>query len=313
VPNTLTAISFLPRRMLLASATALSLLGAQAHAADKVPVTASFSILGDLVRSVGGGRVAVTTLVGPNEDAHVFEPKPKDAKALLNSKLLVTNGLGFEPWADKLARSANYKGEVVVASRDVKTRQVSDAKKHADHGDADPHAWQNPNNVVLYVRHIAVGLSKADPDGAVIYQSNAESYVKELVALDTWAKAQFAAIPLDKRKVITSHDAFGYLAAQYGVQFLAPQGVNTDAEPSAKQVAQLIAQIKREKIRAVFVENMSNPKLLAQLSKDAGATVGASLYADALSAPEQPGATYLQMMRHNITQLVAGMKQNDGR
>ena len=313
MPNTLTAISFLPRRMLLASATALSLLGAQAHAADKVPVTASFSILGDLVRSVGGGRVAVTTLVGPNEDAHVFEPKPKDAKALLNSKLLVTNGLGFEPWADKLARSANYKGEVVVASRDVKTRQVSDAKKHADHGDADPHAWQNPNNVVLYVRHIAVGLSKADPDGAVIYQSNAESYVKELVALDTWAKAQFAAIPLDKRKVITSHDAFGYLAAQYGVQFLAPQGVNTDAEPSAKQVAQLIAQIKREKIRAVFVENMSNPKLLAQLSKDAGATVGASLYADALSAPEQPGATYLQMMRHNITQLVAGMKQNDGR
>jgi zinc/manganese transport system substrate-binding protein len=313
VPNTLTAISFLPRRMLLASATALSLLGAQAHAADKVPVTASFSILGDLVRSVGGGRVAVTTLVGPNEDAHVFEPKPKDAKALLNSRLLVTNGLGFEPWADKLARSANYKGEVVVASRDVKTRQVSDAKKHADHGDADPHAWQNPNNVVLYVRHIAVGLAKADPDGAVIYQSNAESYVKELVALDTWAKAQFAAIPLDKRKVITSHDAFGYLAAQYGVQFLAPQGVNTDAEPSAKQVAQLIAQIKREKIRAVFVENMSNPKLLAQLSKDAGATVGASLYADALSAPEQPGATYLQMMRHNITQLVAGMKQNDGR
>ena len=313
MPNTLTAISFLPRRMLLASATALSLLGAQAHAADKVPVTASFSILGDLVRSVGGGRVAVTTLVGPNEDAHVFEPKPKDAKALLNSRLLVTNGLGFEPWADKLARSANYKGEVVVASRDVKTRQVSDAKKHADHGDADPHAWQNPNNVVLYVRHIAVGLAKADPDGAVIYQSNAESYVKELVALDTWAKAQFAAIPLDKRKVITSHDAFGYLAAQYGVQFLAPQGVNTDAEPSAKQVAQLIAQIKREKIRAVFVENMSNPKLLAQLSKDAGATVGASLYADALSAPEQPGATYLQMMRHNITQLVAGMKQNDGR
>jgi zinc/manganese transport system substrate-binding protein len=166
---------------------------------------------------------------------------------------------------------------------------------------------------VLYVRHIAVGLSKADPDGAVIYQSNAESYVKELVALDTWAKAQFAAIPLDKRKVITSHDAFGYLAAQYGVQFLAPQGVNTDAEPSAKQVAQLIAQIKREKIRAVFVENMSNPKLLAQLSKDAGATVGTSLYADALSAPGQPGATYLQMMRHNITQLVAGMKQNGGR
>ena len=311
--NTFTTASFLSRRMLLASATALSLLGAQAHAADKVPVTVSFSILGDLVQAVGAERVTVTTLVGPNEDAHVFEPKPQDAKALLNSRLLVTNGLGFEPWADKLARSANYKGEVVVASKDVKTRQVSDAKKHAGHSDTDPHAWQNPNNVVLYVRHIAASLAKVDPSGSAYYQANAEDYVKELAALDTWAKAQFAAIPLDKRKVITSHDAFGFLAAQYGVQFLAPQGVNTDAEPSAKQVARLIAQIKREKIRAVFVENMSNPKLVAQLSKDAGATVGASLYADALSSPGQPGATYLQMMRHNITQLVAGMKKNDGR
>ena len=311
--NTLTTATFRPRRFLLASACALSLLGTQVDAADKIPVTASFSILGDLVRAVGGERVAVTTLVGPNEDAHVFEPKPTDVKTILASKLVVTNGLGFEPWAGKLTQAAGYRGETVVASKDVKTRPLSEAKKHADHGNTDPHAWQNPNNVVLYVRNIAAGLAKADPDGAAIYQANAEDYVKELVALDTWAKAQFAAIPLDKRKVITSHDAFGYLAAQYGVQFLAPQGVNTDAEPSAKQVAQLIVQIKREKIRAVFVENMSNPKLVAQLSKDAGATVGASLYADALSAPGQPGATYLQMMRHNVTQLVAGMKQNDGR
>ena len=310
VLHILIVISFLSRRVLLASATALSLLGAPAYAADKVPVTASFSILGDLVHAVGGERVAVTTLVGPNEDAHVFEPKPQDAKALLNSRLLVTNGLGFEPWASKLARSANYKGEVVVASKDVKTRQVSDGKKHAGHGGTDPHAWQNPNNVVLYVRNIAAGLAKADPDGAAFYQANAESYVKELVALDTWAKAQFDAIPLDQRKVITSHDAFGYLAAHYGVQFLAPQGVNTEAEPSAKHVAQLIAQIKREKIRAVFVENMSSPKLVAQLSKDSGITVGANLYADALSAKGQSGPTYLEMMRHNVTHLVAGMTQN---
>ena len=311
--NTLTANSFLHRRMLLVGATALSMLGLQAHAADKVPVTASFSILGDLVRAVGGERVVVTTLVGSNEDAHAFEPRPQDAKALLNSKLLVTNGLGFEPWADKLAQSAGYKGDVVVASKDVTTRQVPDAKQHAGHGETDPHAWQNPNNVVLYVRNIAAGLARVDPSGSAFYQANADGYVKELVALDTWAKAQFAAIPVDKRKVITSHDAFGYFAAQYGVQFLAPQGVNTSAEPSAMQVGQLIAQIKREKIRAVFVENMSSPKLLAQLSKDAGTTPGASLYVDALSAHGQPGATYLQMMRHNITQLAAGMKQNGGR
>ena len=302
----------LPRRFLLASATALALLGSHAHAADKLPVTASFSILGDLVRVVGGDRVVVTTLVGANEDAHVFEAKPSDAKTLLASKLVVLNGLGFEPWAGKLLKSSGYKGESVTAAKGVKTRHMEEEKGHAGHAheETDPHAWQNPNNVVLYVRNIAAGLAKVDAAGAATYQANAEAYVKELQALDAWAKAQIATIPASKRKVITSHDAFGYFAAQYGVKFLAPQGVNTETEPSAKQVAQLIKQIQREKIRAVFVENMSNPKLIAQLSKDAGATLGASLYADALSTAEQPGATYLQKMRHNVTQLVAGMAQN---
>ena len=288
----------LPRRLLLAGATALALLGGHAHAADKVPVVASFSILGDIVRVVGGDRVAVTTLVGPDEDAHVFAPKPADAKTVLGAKLLVNNGLGFEPWANKLAKSAGYKGEVVVASRGVKTLP------------SDPHAWQNPDNVVTYSRNIAAALSKVDPAGATTYQANAEAYVKELQALDAWAQTQIAAIPAPKRKVITSHDAFGYLAARYGIAFLAPQGVNTETEPSAKQVAQLIRQIQREKIRAVFVENMSNPQLLAQLAKDTGVTVGASLYADALSSADKPGATYLQMMRHNVTQLIAGMGLN---
>jgi zinc/manganese transport system substrate-binding protein len=299
----------LPRRFLMASATALALFGtcATANAADPLPVTASFSILGDLVRVVGGDRVAVTTLVGADEDAHVFEPKPSDAKGILGSKLLVTNGLGFEPWAGKLVKSAGYKGETVIASKGVKGRTMADDHGHSE---SDPHAWQNPNNVVLYVRNIAAGLSRVDPAGAPAYQANTEAYVKELQALDVWAKEQFAAIPADKRKVITSHDAFGYFAAHYQAKFLAPQGVSTEAEPSAKQVAQLIRQIQREKIKAVFVENMSNPKLLAQLSKDAGATVGAALYADALSAPDELGATYLQMMRHNVTQLAAGMKLN---
>ena len=301
------APSSLPRRFLLASATALALLGTPAHAADPLPVTASFSILGDLVRVVGAEWVAVTTLVGPDEDAHVFEPKPSDVKTILGSKLLVTNGLGFEPWAGKLAKSAGYKGEFVIASKGVKGRAMADEHGHAE---SDPHAWQDPNNVVLYVRNIATGLSRVDPGGASAYQANAEAYVKELQTLDAWAKEQFAAIPAEKRKVITSHDAFGYFAAHYGIKFLAPQGVSTEAEPSAKQVAQLIRQLQREKIKAVFVENMTNPKLLAQLSKDAGVTVGAALYADALSAPDKPGSTYLQMVRHNVTQLAAGMKLN---
>lgn len=308
-------LAALPRRFLLASVTAFALLGSHAHAAEKLPVTASFSILGDLVRVVGGDRVAVTTLVGANEDAHVFEAKPSDAKTLLASKLVVLNGLGFEPWAGKLLKSSGYQGETVTAAKGVKARAMQEDKGHGAHAghaheETDPHAWQNSNNVALYVRNIAAGLAKVDAAGAATYQANAEAYVKELQALDAWAQAQIATIPADKRKVITSHDAFGYFAAQYGVKFLAPQGVNTEAEPSAKQVAQLIKQIQREKIRAVFVENMSNPKLIAQLSKDAGATLGASLYADALSTADQPGATYLQMMRHNVTQLVAGMKRN---
>lgn len=296
----------LPRRFLLASATALALLGSTTFAAEKLPVTASFSILGDIVRVVGGDRVTVTTLVGPGEDAHMFEPKPTDVKTILASKLVVSNGLGFEPWAGKLIKSAGYKGEALVAAKGVKTRQL----KEDGHDATDPHAWQNPNNVVLYARNIAAALSKVDAAGASTYQANAEAYVKELQTLDAWAKEQFAAIPAPKRKVITSHDAFGYFAAQYGITFLAPRGVNADTEPSAKQVAQLIQQIQREKIRAVFVENMSDPKLIAQLSKDAGAKVGATLFVDALSGPDKPGDTYLKMMRHNVTALVAGMKLN---
>jgi zinc/manganese transport system substrate-binding protein len=277
-----------------------------AGAVEKLPVVASFSILGDLVSIVGGDRVTVTTLVAADSDAHIFEPKPADVKRIAQAKLLVVNGLGFEPWAAKLAQSADYKGQTVVASQGIQPLSTTqDGKKSTD-----PHAWQNPRNVITYVRNIAAALSKLDPAGAVQFQGHSEAYVKELEALDTWATAQFAALPQAKRKVITSHDAFGYFAAQYQITFFAPQGMSTETEPSAKQVAHLIRQIKVEKIKAVFVENMTNPKLLAQLAKDAGVVPGPALYADALSSADKPAASYLQMMRHNITQLAAGMRLN---
>ena len=223
------------------------------------------------------------------------------------------SGLGFEPWAQKLAKSAGYKGITVAASQGIKTRQMPAEKGHHDHqhhDDADPHAWQNPLHVITYVRNISAALSQADPAGTATYQRNTEAYVKELQALDQWTRAQLTPLTQAQRKVITSHDAFGYLAAQYQISFLAPQAVSTDSEPSAKDVASLIRQIKRDKVKAVFVENMSNPKLLAQLAKDAGVTVGATLYVDALSGPTEPGATYLKMMTHNVRQLVNGMRQN---
>jgi zinc/manganese transport system substrate-binding protein len=302
------------RNLLALFMSCAAMLSGNSWAADKLAVTASFSILGDLVRVVGGERVSVTNLVGPNEDAHVFEAKPSDAKSLLQSRLLVSNGLGFDSWAQVLARSVDYKGMALLASKGLKplTEAAKPAVKGHDHshGEADPHAWQNPNNVVLYVRNIAAALSQLDPASASTYQANADAYVKELQALDAWAKAQFNAIPAAQRKVITSHDAFGYLAAHYKITFLSPQGISTEAQPSAKDVAQLITQIQREKIRAVFLENMSNQRLLTQLSQDAGTAVGGKLYADALSSPDQPGASYLLMMRHNVNQLVAGMRLN---
>lgn len=296
-------------KLLVTGIASVALLSSASFAADKLPVIASFSILGDLVRVVGGERVSVTTLVGPDEDAHVFEPKPADVKAIAQTRLLVTNGLGFEPWAQKIVKSAGYQGQSVVASQGVKPRQLPAEKGH-QHAETDPHAWQDPGNVVLYVRNIAAALAKADPAGTSVYQANSEAYAKELQAVDAEAKTQIAAIPAAKRKVITSHDAFGYFGAHYGIKFLAPQGISTEAEPSAKEVAQLIRQIKQENIKAVFVENMSNPTLLAQLSKDAGVTMGPGLYVDALSKADGPADSYLKLMRHNVTKLVAGMKQN---
>ena len=295
----------------IAFAAGLLCASAISTAANKLPVLASFSILGDLVRVVGGDRVTVTTLVGPDEDAHVFEPKPSNAKTLLQARLLVVNGLGFEPWAQKLTRAAGYQGQTLVASQGVAARAMN-ATPGDGHGHlhADPHAWQNPLHVMQYVRNIATALSQLDPAGSASYQSRSDAYVQELQALDAMAKAQFAPLSASQRQVITTHDAFGYFGAQYGIRFLAPQGLSTDTEPSARQVAQLIRQIQRAKIRAVFIENMSNPKLLAQLSRDAGTTAGPTLYVDALSAPSGPAASYLLLMRHNITTLARGMAGN---
>jgi zinc/manganese transport system substrate-binding protein len=289
------------KRVLAALAVAAS-FGATAQ----VPVVTSFSILADLVQVVGGNRVVVTALVGPDEDAHVFEPKPADAKAILQAKLVVSNGLGFEPWMGKLVKSAGYKGASVIASTGVQPRKMQDD----GHTITDPHAWQNPANVIFYVSNIRKALEQLDPAGASTYAANTAAYVAELQTLDAWAQSQMVAIPAASRKVITSHDAFGYFAARYQLQFLAPQGMSTEGEASAKGVASLIRQIQREKIKAVFIENMANPKLLAQLAKEAGVTPGATLYADALSAPDQPGGTYLKMARHNVAALVAGLQKN---
>jgi len=271
--------------------------------ADPLRVVASFSVLGDLVHQVGGGHVSVTTLVGPNGDAHVFEPSPTNAKAVQAAGLVVTNGLGLEGWMARLFQATGYTGPVVTATDGVPPRTGFTEADH-DHGDhahggVDPHAWQNVANVKLYVANIAAGLVLADPAHAADYRAAAAAYTATLDGLDREVRAAFASVPPAERKVITSHDAFGYYGDAYGLTLLAPEGLNTDAEPSARAVAGLIGQIRKEGIKAIFIENMSDPRLIQRIARESGARVGGQLFSDALSPPDGPAATYLDMVRHN--------------
>ncbi len=293
------------RRALIAlfGLTALSLQAPLARAQNPAPIraVASFSILGDLVRQVGGDRVAVDVLVGPGADAHVFQPTPAQARVVGQADILFSNGLGFEGWMTRLLKTAGYRGRHVVASRGIQPIEGDDHHDH--HEEADPHAWQSVPNVMNYVGNIAKGLCEADPAGCELYQRNAVRYRAELEALDTDIRAQWKGIPVAQRKVITSHDAFGYYAKAYSVKFLAPQGVNTESEASAKGVARLIRQIKKEKIRALFVESISDPRLIAQIGRETGVQPAGELFSDSLSDASGTAPDYVSMMRHNTVAL----------
>ncbi|WP_098493571.1 metal ABC transporter substrate-binding protein [Collimonas sp. PA-H2] len=288
--------------------TALLAISSNTVAAARIPVVASFSILGDIVSTIGGERVTVLTLIGPDQDAHVFEPTPADVKAIARARLVVVNGLGFEGWMERLAGAAGYRGSLLVASTGVAARQRPGPGADAA-ARPDPHVWQDPANVMIYTRNIVAALSKLDPAGSAEYKLNGERYLRALADLDRWALLQFAAIPEQRRMAITSHDAFEYFGAHYGVRFLAAQGISTESEASARDIAALIRQIRQLDIKAVFFENMSNPQLLRQLSRDAGVTPGGKLYADALSAPDGPAPTYLRMMRYNISLILASLRR----
>ncbi|MEI6558391.1 MAG: zinc ABC transporter substrate-binding protein [Rhodospirillaceae bacterium] len=289
------------RRLAISAGLVVLILAAASGAAlaAPLPVVASFSVLGDLVQQVGGDRVRVTTLVGPDGDAHVFEPSPDDARAIQAARLVVINGLGLEGWISRLIRSSGYRGPVVVASAAVTPRRGGSGTGHAAEGGVDPHAWQNVANVKAYVRAIGEGLAAADPAGAAEYRAGAAAYLGRLEALDREVRAAFAAIDSARRKIITSHDAFGYFGDAYGLALLAPVGFGTESEPSARAVGGLIDQIRREGIRAIFIENMSDPRLIQQIARESGARVGGRLFSDALSAPGGPASTYLEMVRHN--------------
>ena len=293
--------------------TTIALLGfvVPVMANEPLPVVASFSILADMVKQVGGPHVEVTSLVGPNSDAHVFDPTPADAKRLAAAKLVVVNGLGFEGWLNRLVKSSGYKGPVLTASKGVKTIPMAESDHghgHAhSHAALDPHAWQSLPNARQYVENIRVALSAAMPAHSADFQSRTTDYLKQIDALEKSTQARIAAVPMERRRVITSHDAFGYFARAYKVTIYPLQGLSTASEPSAADVVRIVNEIKKNKVTAIFAENISDPRVLERVAKDTGAKIGGTLYADALSAPGTQADTYLKMFELNVSTIVAGI------
>lgn len=296
--------------------------------AESLKVVASFSIIADFAKNVGGDRVDITTLVGPNGDAHVYEPKPADAAAVAAADVVLVNGLQLEGFLQRLVEASGTKAPIVELSKGGEVLKIADEphpheedddddhaageaghaeggqhaheEGHHHHGEYDPHAWQSVRNAEVYVKNIADAFCAADAAGCDGYRANADAYGRKLEALDAEIRAAIAGIPADKRSIITSHDAFGYFEHDYGLAFLAPEGVSTESEASAADVAALIRQIRDDKASAIFVENITNPRLIEQIAGETGLKVGGELYSDALSDAGGPAATYIDMMRHNV-------------
>lgn len=293
------------RSIVLAAAMIGLVAGGPSRADDRINAVATFSILGDFVRNVGGNRLVVTTLVGPNGDAHVYEPSPADAKRLADAKIVFMNGLGFEGFMTRLVKASGTGAVVVVATKGIKPRQM-DHGDH-DHASIDPHAWQSVANAKIYVTNIRDALVTADPAGKAAYEANATTYLARLDALDAEVKDTVAKIPADRRRIISTHDAFGYFSQAYRVEFIAPQGVSTEAEVSAKEVARIITQVRKQKVPAVFLENVSDSRLVKRIAEETGAKIGGTLYSDALTDEKGDAPTYIDMVRHNIRALSAAL------
>ncbi len=295
------------RRLLLSAAIAAPLaLSAVPAFADTLKVVASFTVLGDVVSQVGGKHVKVVNLVGPNGDPHEFEPSPADAKNLKAAQVAFVSGEGLEGWMDRLITASGYKGKPVVVSDGVNTRTMDEDGKTV----TDPHVWNSPVNVKVWVANIEKALSAADPADAGAFKTNAEAYLQKLDAMNAYAHSKFDAVPADRRKVLTSHDAFGYFGREYNVSFLAPLGLSTETEASAADVAKLIEQIKAEGVKTYFLENSNDPRLVKQIAKATAAQPGGELYVESLSDAKGPAPTYEKMFRYNADQIAAAMAKS---
>jgi zinc/manganese transport system substrate-binding protein len=285
------------------------------EAAETMKVVATFSVIGDMVTNVAGERVHLVTLVGPGGDTELFKPSLADGKSVAEAKIVFMNDLNdnFEPWLEPLLKQVEFSGTKVVVSRGVKTFSSSEERaprsKSAEE-EIDQHAWLDPKNGVIYIRNIAAALAKSDPANAGFYRERAAAYIKELQALNVWAKAELAALPPTKRRVLTSHDSLQYLAKAYGITLLSINGWTNNSEPSAAQLARLAQQIRQEGIHALFLDSITDPRAMQQIAKETDASIGGILYGDALSKPGDEADTYLKMLRHDVSTLKAGMMKN---
>ena len=282
-----------------AAAALAAMLAGPTLAHAKISVVTSFTILADLAHNVGGDRIEVRSLVGPNSDVHSYVPSPADAKVLAGAKIVILNGLGLEGSTARFMSESAKGARAVIASAGVAPLRLR--------GEPDPHAWQSVANAKIYVINIRDALIEADPADRSTFEANAAAYLLRLDALDAEVKTALVTIPPDRRKLITTHDAFGYFGTAYGVEFIAPYGVSTEAEASARAVALVITQIRRERIPAVFLENITDPRLLERIARESGARLGGTLYSDALTGPEGPVPTYIDLIRHNVKQLVTAL------
>ncbi len=280
-------------------------LPVRAQTPAKLPVVATFSILADFAGNVGGDRIEVAALVGPDGDTHVYQPKPADARELGAARLIVVNGLGLEGWIDRLIKASGANAPVIVATKGINPQKMREEGRIG----LDPHAWQSIANAKIYVANIRDGLIAANPEGEAAYRANAQNYLGKLDALEAEVAGQIAKIPSGRRQIITTHDAFGYFGTAYGFRFIAPEGISTETEASARDVAKIIRQIKAQKIPAVFLENVTDPRLVRSIAAESGAKIGGTLYSDALSPPDGPASTYIDMMRNNVRELSAALAQ----
>ncbi|NDL65028.1 metal ABC transporter substrate-binding protein [Acerihabitans arboris] len=290
-------------RLSVSLAAAVAVLS-PAASAGTVHTMASFSVLADIVKQVGGEHVTVATLVGPDGDPHSFEPSPRDSQALAKADVVFVSGLGLEGWMGRLITASGYKGKVITASEGVNSLKMEEEGKEV----TDPHAWNSAKNGAIYARNVMNALIAADPEDQAYFRQRGGAYVQRLEQLDLWAKKAFSGIAPEKRKVVTSHDAFGYFGAEYGVTFLAPVGFSTEAEASAGDVAGLIKQIRQEHIKTYFIENQTDPRLVKQIAAASGAKAGGELYPEALTKAGGPASTYVDAFKHNVETIAASMK-----